>query len=55
MLDAICKRFGKTHLLFTSVLNTNLAEKLRGFSPKMIFWDKVGEEMLCLEGEWELI
>jgi len=53
MLDALVEYVGTNQLRFTMVVNDNLKEKLHGFEEQQFYWDKLGEEMTVLVGEWK--
>ena len=54
MMNAITKRFEKSHILFTMVVNNQLASCLQGFKEKQLLHPQIGEMMTCLEGEWKV-
>jgi hypothetical protein len=52
LVDNVCRHFGTTSVTFINVLNRDLDEKLRGFVETRR--EIGGEEMRCLEGEWQV-
>jgi len=54
MMDFVTRELEAFNIMFTMVVNDNLKEALNGFSEEKMYWDKLGEEMTVLKGEWEV-
>lgn len=53
MMNAVTQELETNQVLFTMVINENLINVLEGFEKDTIYWDRLGEEMTVLRGEWE--
>lgn len=53
MMNAVTQKLEAYNIIFTMVINDNLKQALHGFEEDSMYWEKLGEEMTVLKGEWE--